>query len=75
MKGLYFITAILTLFLPMQAAAAGQDGVSLIQEEDSVSIVLEMGNAEQEKISAVAVSLQIGQESRAPLRQEFPPRR
>ena len=70
-KGLYFITAILTLFLPMQAAAAGQDGVSLVQEEDSVSIVLEMGNAEQEKISAVAVSLQIGQESRDKVNVEF----
>ena len=70
-KGLYLITVILTLFLPMQAAAAGQDAVSMVQEEDKVAIVLEMGNAEQEKISAVAVSVQIGEESKDKVNVEF----
>lgn len=70
-KGLYLMAGIWMLLLPMQAAAAGEDAVSLIQEEDRVAVVLEMGNAQQEKISAVSVSLQVNEESRDKVKAEF----
>lgn len=70
-NGLYLMAAILALCFPMQAAATGQDSVSLIQEEDRVAIVLEMGNAQQEKISGVAISLQVNEESREKVKAEF----
>lgn len=70
-NGLYLIMAILVFFLPAQVFAAGQDGVSLEQEGDLVAVALEMGNAQQEKISAVAVSLQIDEGSRDKVKAEF----
>lgn len=63
-NGLYLMAVIAVLFFPMQVFAAGEDAVSLVQEGEGVALVLEMSNAQQEKISAVAISLQIDEESR-----------
>lgn len=63
-NGLYLMAVIAVLFFPMQVSAAGEDAVSLVQEGEGVALVLEMSNAQQEKISAVAISLQIDEASR-----------
>ena len=70
-NGLYLMVIMLILLFPIQTAAAGQDGVFLEQEGESVAVALEMGNAQQEKISAVAVSLQIDEGSRDKVKAEF----
>ncbi len=56
---LYFILAILALNVPLQAAAAERDAVTLSQDGASVSVMLDMSDASAENITAVSVSLQI----------------
>lgn len=56
---LYFILAILVLNVPLQAAAAERDAVTLSQDGASVSVMLDMSDAAAENITAVSVSLQI----------------
>lgn len=65
------MAAIWILSVPHEAFAAGRDTVTLTPEDSGVSVELEMSNAQEEKISAVSVSLQIDEESRDKIKAEF----
>lgn len=65
------IAAIWILSVPHEAFAAGRDTVTLTPEGSEVSVELEMSNAQEERISAVSVSLQIDEESRDKIKAEF----
>lgn len=56
---LYLGLAVLGLSTPLQAFAAGQDSVMLGQDGNQVTVSLGMSNAAEEKITSVAVSLEV----------------
>ena len=56
---IYLGLAIIGLSAPLQVHAAGQDSVMLEQDGNQVSVSLEMSNAIEEKITTVAVSLEV----------------
>lgn len=58
---LYGILTVSVLFVlvPLRASAAEQDSVALTQDGTAVAVTLNMSNATEEEISAVAVSLRV----------------
>lgn len=56
---LYLGLVVIGLSAPLQVHAAGQDSVMLGQNGNQVAVSLEMSNAEEEKITTVAVSLEL----------------
>ena len=55
--GLLFGTLLCLTFFPLRVLAAGEDAVTITQSEGGADISLTMGRADQEKITAVSVSL------------------
>lgn len=70
-KSVYLTAAIWILSVPLKALAAGGDAVTLTPGGSGVSVELGMSNAQEERISAVSVSLQIDEESRNKVNAEF----
>lgn len=64
-------TAAFALCAPLPVCAAGQDAVVLRQNGSGVEVVLEMSHATEEKITAVAVSLEIGTDRRDRIAVDF----
>lgn len=56
---IYLGLVILGLSAPLQVYAAGEDSVMLGQDGNQVAVSLEMSNAAEEKITTVAVSLEV----------------
>lgn len=56
---LYLGLAVIGLSAPLHVYAAGQDSVVLGQDGNQVAVSLEMSNASEEKITTVAVSLEV----------------
>lgn len=56
---IYLGLAIIGLTVPLQVHAAGRDSVMLELEQNQVAVSLEMSNATEEKITTVAVSLEV----------------
>ena len=68
---LYLGLAVLGLSTPLQAFAAGQDSVMLGQDGNQVSVSLGMSNAVEEKITTVAVSLEVKTEDPSQITVDF----
>lgn len=68
---LYLGLAVLGLSAPLQVHAAGQDSVMLGQDGNQVSVSLEMSNAAEEKITTVAVSLEVKTENSGQISVDF----
>lgn len=56
---LYLGLVIIGLTVPLQVHAAGRDSVMLGLDENQVAVSLEMSNAAEEKITTVAVSIEV----------------
>lgn len=70
-KAFCLTAALWLLSVPLEVFAEGWDAVTLSPEGSGVAVELEMSNAQEEKISAVSVSLQIDEESRDKVKPEF----
>lgn len=68
---LYLGLAVLGLAAPLQTFAAGQDSVMLGQDGNQVSVSLGMSNAVEEKITTVAVSLEVKTEDPSQITVDF----
>ncbi len=70
-KNLYFGMAILGLSIPLKVHGAGKDTVVLGQDGSQAAVSLEMSNASEEKITTVAVSLEVKTDDGSPVSVEF----
>ncbi|NBJ94152.1 hypothetical protein D5281_16550 [bacterium 1xD42-62] len=68
---LYMGIAILSMSVPLQVNAAGRDTVNLDQNGSQVGVSVEMSNATEEKITTVAVSLEVKTEDLSQVKVEF----
>lgn len=59
------------MFFPLHAAAQEQDAVTLRQEESRVSVLLEVSNAENERITSVSLSLKLDSASKDKVTVDF----
>ena len=71
--GLLFGTLLCLTFFPLRVLAAGEDAVTITQSEGGADISLTMGRADQEKITAVSVSLTVEPEDAATVEFQFSP--
>lgn len=58
-RKLCLAAAAVGMYIPMSVSAAGQDGVTLQQQDDQIAVSVSLSNAKEESISALSVSLQI----------------
>lgn len=68
---LYLGMAILSVSVPLQVHAAGRDTVNLDQNGSQAAVSVEMSNAVEEKITTVAVSLEVKTEDLSQVKVEF----
>ena len=71
--GLLLGTLLCLAFFPLQVLAAGEDAVTITQSEGGADVSLTMGRADQEKITAVSVSLTVEPEDAATVEFQFSP--
>ena len=58
-RKLCLAAAAVGMYIPMSVSAAGQDGVTLQQQDGQVAVSVSLSNAKEESISALSISLQI----------------
>ncbi len=64
-RKLCLAAAAVGMYIPMSVSAAGQDGVTLQQQDGQVAVSVSLSNAKEESISALSISLQIEAEGDA----------
>lgn len=64
-RKLCLAVAAVGMYIPMSVSAAGQDGVTLQQQDGQVAVSVSLSNAKEESISALSISIQIEAEGDA----------